>query len=128
MEERVGIHPPGIIDENFCTHWNDFRNFTFGNINRVICTTRIIKVVHIAIPNFFPLFKRSYVALLIKNTHFQQHKRRLYIWISSDDQHQNQIDYILCSHRWRSSIQSAKVGLGADLWLRSWTPDLQIQT
>ena len=27
---------------------------------------------------------------------------------------QNQIDYILCSQRWRSSIQSAKTRLGAD--------------
>ena len=27
---------------------------------------------------------------------------------------QNQIDYILCSQRWRSSIQSAKIRLGAD--------------
>ena len=26
----------------------------------------------------------------------------------------NQIDYILCSQRWRSSIQSAKIRLGAD--------------
>ena len=26
----------------------------------------------------------------------------------------NQIDYILCSQRWRSSIQSAKTRLGAD--------------
>ena len=29
-------------------------------------------------------------------------------------QHRNQIDYILCSQRWRSSIQSAKTRLGAD--------------
>ena len=29
-------------------------------------------------------------------------------------QYQNQIDYILCSQRWRSSIQSAKTRLGAD--------------
>ena len=29
-------------------------------------------------------------------------------------QHQNQIDYILCSQRWRSSIQSAKTRLGAE--------------
>ena len=29
-------------------------------------------------------------------------------------QHQNQIDYILCSQRWRSSIQSAKTRSGAD--------------
>ena len=32
-----------------------------------------------------------------------QHKRRLYTWTSPDGQHQNQIDYILCSQRWRSS-------------------------
>ena len=52
------------------------------------------------------------------NTLFQQHKRRLYTWTSPDGQHQNQIDYILCSQRWRSSIQSAKTRPGAD-WLRS---------
>ena len=38
-------------------------------------------------------------ALVIANSLFQQHKRRLYIWTSSDSQHQNQIDYILCSQR-----------------------------
>ena len=53
-------------------------------------------------------------ALVIANTLFQQHKRRLYTWTSPDGQHQNQIDYILCSHRWRSSIQSAKTRPGAD--------------
>ena len=53
-------------------------------------------------------------ALVIANTFFQQHKRRLCTWTSSDDQHQNQIDYILRSQRWRSSIQSAKTRLGAD--------------
>ena len=47
-------------------------------------------------------------ALVIANTLFQQHKRRLYTWTSPDCQHRNQIDYILCSQRWRSSIQSAK--------------------
>ena len=52
--------------------------------------------------------------LLIANTLFQQHKRRLYTWTSPDGQYQNQIDYILCSQRWRSSIQSAKTGPGAD--------------
>ena len=52
-------------------------------------------------------------ALVIANTLFQQHKRRLYTWTSPDSQHQNQIDYILCSQRWRSSIQSAKPRLGA---------------
>ena len=53
-------------------------------------------------------------ALVIANTLFQQHKRRLYTWTSPDGQHQNQIDYILCSQRRRSSIQSAKTRLGAD--------------
>ena len=52
--------------------------------------------------------------LVIANTFFQQHKRRLYTWTSPDGQHQNQTDYILCSQRWRSSIQSAKTRLGAD--------------
>ena len=37
-----------------------------------------------------------------------KHKRRLYTWRSPDGQHRNQIDYILCNQRWRSSIQSAK--------------------
>ena len=47
-------------------------------------------------------------ALVIANTLVQQHKRRLYTWTSPDGQHQNQIDYILCSQRWRCSIQSAR--------------------
>ena len=34
-------------------------------------------------------------ALVIANTLFQQHKRRLYTWTSPDGQQQNQIDYIL---------------------------------
>ena len=42
-------------------------------------------------------------ALVIANTLFQQHKRRLYTWTSPDGQHRNQICYILCSKRWRSS-------------------------
>ena len=50
--------------------------------------------------------------LVIANTLFQQHKRRLYTWTSQDGQYQNQIDYILCSQRW-SSIQSAKTRPGA---------------
>ena len=52
--------------------------------------------------------------LVIANTLFQQHKRRRYTWTSPDGQYQNQIDYILCSQRSRSSIQSAKTRLGAD--------------
>ena len=53
-------------------------------------------------------------ALVIPNTLFQQHKRSLYTWTSPDGQHRNQIDYILGSQRWRSSIQSTKTRPGAD--------------
>ena len=37
--------------------------------------------------------------LVIVNTLFQQHKRRLYTWTLPDGQYQNQVDYILCSQR-----------------------------
>ena len=47
-------------------------------------------------------------ALVITDTLFKQHERRLYNWTSTDGQHRNQIDYIICSQRWRSSMQSAK--------------------
>ena len=36
-------------------------------------------------------------AMVIPNTLFQKHERRLYTWTSPDGQHRNQIDYILCS-------------------------------
>ena len=52
--------------------------------------------------------------MVIANTLFQQHKRRLYTWTSPDGKYRNQIDYILCSQRWRSTIQSAKTRLVAD--------------
>ena len=55
-----------------------------------------------------------FIMLVIANTLFQQHKRRLYTWTSPEGQHRNQIDYILCSQRWRSSIQSPKTRPGAD--------------
>ena len=49
-----------------------------------------------------------------KNSLFQQHRRRLYTWTSPDSQYQNQVDYFLCSQRWRSSILSAKTRPGVD--------------
>ena len=52
-------------------------------------------------------------ALVKGNILFQQHKSRLYTWALPDGQYRNQIDHILCSQRWRSSIQSAKTRLGA---------------
>ena len=53
-------------------------------------------------------------ALVVANTLFQQHKKRFYTWTSPDGQHRNQIDYVLCSQRWRTSIQSAKTRPEAD--------------
>ena len=52
--------------------------------------------------------------LVIANTLFQQHKRRLYTWTTPDGQYQNRIDYIICSQRWRDSIQLTKTRPGAD--------------
>ena len=47
--------------------------------------------------------------------HFSEFKcKALYRSTSPDGQQQNQIDYILCSQRWRSSIQSAKTTQGTD--------------
>ena len=52
-------------------------------------------------------------ALVTANTLFQ-HKRLLYTWTLPNGQYWNQIDYILCSRIWRSSLQSAKSRPGAD--------------
>ena len=53
-------------------------------------------------------------AVVVANTPFQQYERRLYTCTSPDGQYWNQIDYILCSQRWRSTIQSEETRLGAD--------------
>ena len=53
-------------------------------------------------------------ALVIANPLFQQHERRLYTWTSPGAKYRNPTDYILCSQRWRSSIESEKTILGAD--------------
>ena len=62
-------------------------------------------------------------ALVIANTLFQQHEGQHYTWTSPNDQYQNQIDYILCSQRWRNCIQSAKIRPGVD-----WGSDVQFLT
>ena len=65
-------------------------------------------------------------ALGIANTLFQQHKKRLCTWTSPDGQYQNQIDYILCSQRWKSSILSAKTRPGVTVAqiMNSFLPNL----
>ena len=51
--------------------------------------------------------------LVIANTLFQQHKKRLHMDITRWST-RNQIYYILCSQMWRSSIQSTKTRPGDD--------------
>ena len=46
--------------------------------------------------------------LVIANTLFQEHKRRLYTGTSPDGQYRNQVDYILCSQRWRHFYRQQK--------------------
>ncbi|CAF2127266.1 unnamed protein product [Rotaria magnacalcarata] len=53
-------------------------------------------------------------SLVITKTWFQQPKRRLYTWTSPNGRHRNQIDYMLCNRRWKSSITSVKTRPGAD--------------
>ena len=72
----------------------------------VCCIAEWLRYTH----TFF--FKYSFP--LWFHTLFQQHKRWLYTWPSPDGQYWNQIGYILCSQRWRSSLQSTKIRLGAD--------------
>ena len=49
-----------------------------------------------------------------QQTPFSNNTRQLYTWISPDGQYQNQINYILCNRRWRSSIQPEKARPGVD--------------
>ena len=52
--------------------------------------------------------------LLMWQTPSNNSTKEDYTWTSPGGQYRNQIDYILCSQRWRSSIQSAKTRPGAD--------------
>lgn len=52
--------------------------------------------------------------LRVANTWFMQPKRRLYTWTSLSGLHRNQVDYILCRHRWKCTINAIKTFPGAD--------------
>ncbi|CAH2086616.1 unnamed protein product [Euphydryas editha] len=52
--------------------------------------------------------------LVICNSFFQNHPRRLYTWISPDGNYRNQIDYILVRARWKTSIRNTYTLPGAD--------------
>ena len=59
-------------------------------------------------------------APVIANTLFQQHKRWLYPWTSSGGQYWNQIDYILCSQRWKDSISLVQLLSRVRLFVTPW--------
>ncbi|XP_041107422.1 craniofacial development protein 2-like [Polyodon spathula] len=52
--------------------------------------------------------------LRVSNTWFIQPKRHLYTWTAPNGQHCNQIDYILCSRCWKSSVLAIKTFPSAD--------------
>ena len=54
--------------------------------------------------------------LVIANTLFKQSgKNRSWTWESPDGRAHNQIDYVMVSRRWRSSIMNARIYLSADV-------------
>ena len=64
-------------------------------------------------------------ALVITNTLFQQHKRRLYTWTSPD----GKSDWLYSLQpKMETLYTDSKNKTGSWLWLRSWTPYCQIQT
>ena len=66
-------------------------------------------------------------ALVIANTLFQQHKRRLYTWTSQDGHTKSDWLYSL-QPKMEKLYTVTKNKTGSWLWLRSWTPYCQIET
>ena len=55
--------------------------------------------------------------LFTTNTKFKQSKEnRIWTWESSGGRYHNQIDYILVSERWVSSIKNSRLFPSADCW------------
>ena len=53
--------------------------------------------------------------LVITNTFYQEHKRRIYTWKSLGDVDRNQINYILIKNRFKNFIKQVKTCPGADI-------------
>ena len=66
-------------------------------------------------------------ALVIANTLFQQHKRKLYTWTSRWSTSKSDWLYSL-QPKMKKLYTVSKNKTGGWLWLRSWTPYCQIQT
>ena len=52
--------------------------------------------------------------LIVGNTFFKHHPRRLWTWRSPGNLIKNEIDYILIQRRWRSSLLNVRTRPGAD--------------
>ena len=66
--------------------------------------------------------------LVIANTLFQQHKRRLYIWTSPDGQTPKSYCLYSLQPKMEKLYTVSKNKTGSWLWLRSWASYCQIQT
>ena len=66
-------------------------------------------------------------ALVITNTLFKQHRRRLYTWTSPDGQHKIRL-IIFFAAKIKKLYTVSKNKTGSWLWLRPWTPYCQTQT
>ena len=53
--------------------------------------------------------------LVVTNTFYQHHIRRLYTWMSPGDQHRNHIDYILVKNRFKNHVKDVHTYPGADV-------------
>ena len=52
--------------------------------------------------------------MVIANTLYKQHRRRLYTWRSPDGNTRNQIDYLCIQERWKTSVVNTKTLPAAD--------------
>jgi endonuclease/exonuclease/phosphatase family metal-dependent hydrolase len=52
--------------------------------------------------------------LIVTNTWFRKHKRRLYTWKAPGDRSRYQLDYILVKHRFRNSLKDVHTLPGTD--------------
>lgn len=53
--------------------------------------------------------------LVVANTLFEHHKRKMYTWKSPGDLYRNQIDYIMINSRFRNCVKQVKTYPGADI-------------
>ena len=98
----------------FAILWNSAFKWLYLSFSPLLFTFLFPAICKASSDSHFDFLPFFFLGIVLINTLFLQHKRSLYTWTSPNGQHWNQIDYILCSQSWRSSIQSAKTRLEAD--------------